>query len=538
VPPTHRPHTLPLLACALVSGLAGTALLGWLLDDARLNAFHAGYRPMAPHTAGGLIALSGIIGLGPLCRGATSRRIWLLTVGVPFVTALWVLGSHLGLFPELGELMIAALGRTGALTAARMSAVTATAFLVLAAAIVASQSDRSGPRVFSVVGGLAVTALGLVVVVGYLLRRPLFDGTEVFPVALPTGIAFALLGAAWVATLGPRAPLVRAFTGTSVQAVLLRAFLPGLIVLVLAMRIGSQYALTQSSGNPVWLFALLAIVSAAVMAGMVALVSKRIAAQLEAAEAARLEAVAATHLAQTRVREEQLSKLVAIGRIASGLAHEINNPLGFVRSNLQFIQGELTALPLTPEQSEEIAGVLVETMNGLDRIADVSRELRTCAPAATGLVLFEDVAAALNSALDRLPRVRGDGVRVIREIGPTSAVSCDPELFNRVIDTLVRNAAEATVRANTLLEVHVRLSQAGGLVCLEVDDNGAGISAELAGQIFDPFLSIKPNGKGRGLSLASSHALVRAAGGTLSVSAIASGGSRFAMCLPSQLIAH
>ena len=183
-------------------------------------------------------------------------------------------------------------------------------------------------------------------------------------------------------------------------------------------------------------------------------------------------------------------------------------------------------------QATELADVLAESKGGLDRIAAVTRELRGCDPRRVTNVSVADVAAETHRALDQVPAEAVAGVRVIRQIEPTAPVRCDAQLFSRVVHTLLRNAADATRLTRNPHEVHVRLSQLGPTVRLDIDDNGAGIPAAIAARIFDPFLAIKPPGDGRGLSLATSHALVRAAGGSLSVVARPEGGSRFSMCLP------
>jgi C4-dicarboxylate-specific signal transduction histidine kinase len=229
-----------------------------------------------------------------------------------------------------------------------------------------------------------------------------------------------------------------------------------------------------------------------------------------------------------------VDRLVLVGQLAAGVAHEVNNPLAFVKSNLCFLEQELEREDGALNRGE-LGDVLAETQQGVLRIQQIVTDLRRFSRGGDGseeLGLAED---ALHEAR-RLASVR------LREVGEVS-LECPPGLppvrlgqrhLVQVLLNLLLNAADAVEEAlparRARIVVRARVVEGG--VRLEVEDNGPGIRPEVLDKLFEPFFTTKPPGKGTGLGLALCREYVSRAGGTLVAENRAEGGARFVLEVP------
>jgi C4-dicarboxylate-specific signal transduction histidine kinase len=252
----------------------------------------------------------------------------------------------------------------------------------------------------------------------------------------------------------------------------------------------------------------------------------------QAAESeARLERTRREALEKLAVAEShrmQSEKLATVGRLAASVMHEINNPLAFVCSNLEFLRTEVLAQPLPEEARGELREVFDETRTGVERIRQIVSDLkgfsRMDAEEPSECALADVVSDAARLAAVRLKTVAKLKVEVPPEL---------PEVFAtrrklaQVILNLLVNAGDALEEAKVQGgEVRVRGLAGEGSVVLLVEDNGPGIPAEAMPRLFEAFYTTKGPEKGTGLGLSISRELVERFGGTLSAENRPEGGAR------------
>jgi PAS domain S-box-containing protein len=238
----------------------------------------------------------------------------------------------------------------------------------------------------------------------------------------------------------------------------------------------------------------------------------------------------------TPQRENELrlrlnERMASIGMLAAGVAHEINNPLAFVSSNLGFIGTELRRLSLPEEDGQELREALDEAREGTERMRLIVESLQALsrgdAVNTHPLDLHEVLESSVHLAWGRL-RSRG---RLVRDYGELPQVLGNSVQLAQVFTNLLINAAQALPRSGGEIQLVTRLHGTSQAV-VEVRDNGCGIPAENLERIFEPFFTTKPVGEGTGLGLSISHDIIRGLGGTLSVDSVVGQGSTFRVLLP------
>ncbi|QRN96063.1 histidine kinase [Archangium violaceum] len=258
------------------------------------------------------------------------------------------------------------------------------------------------------------------------------------------------------------------------------------------------------------------------------------AAQRERLEA--LEQLAESERLRRRAEREraEVERLVLVGQLAAGVAHEVNNPLAFVKSNLCFIQQELLRED-GPLDRAELRDVLAETQQGVLRIQQIVRDLRRFSREGDGAEAEGRSEEAMREA-ERLASVRLRGLgEVSLEIPPgLPAVRLGQRQLVQVLVNLLLNAADAVEMAEPARRalIGVKARRVEGGVRLEVEDNGPGIPADVLPRLFDPFFTTKPPGKGTGLGLALCREYVSRVGGSLVAENRPEGGARFVLVLP------
>ncbi|MCP3163599.1 sensor histidine kinase [Myxococcus qinghaiensis] len=229
----------------------------------------------------------------------------------------------------------------------------------------------------------------------------------------------------------------------------------------------------------------------------------------------------------------EMERLALVGRLAAGVAHEVNNPLAYVKSNLGYLGDVIEdAAP----DLEEIRRVLEETQQGVLRIQQIVTDLRRFSRDSADAEEACGVVDALDEA-ERLASVRLRSLgQVVREVEPDlSRVRLGQRQLVQVVLNLLLNAADAVDSAQPprAARIVLRAREEQGGVRLEVEDNGAGIPEAVLARLFEPFFTTKAPGKGTGLGLALCREYLARVGGTLSVANRPEGGACFTLHLPS-----
>jgi len=252
-------------------------------------------------------------------------------------------------------------------------------------------------------------------------------------------------------------------------------------------------------------------------------------AQLERARREALE-----QLAISERRRAQSEKLATIGQLAAGVAHEINNPLAFISSNLHYLQerpwGDAHVSP------EELAEVLRETLSGVERVQQIATDLmrfsRMEAEEPAECSLAEVVSDAVRLARLRLKHVARVEVDVPAPLPPVLAVR---RRLDQVLLNLLVNAGDALEEHRARDSwVRVTARQQGARVLLTVEDNGPGFAPGVLPHLFEAFFTTKGPEKGTGLGLSLSREMVEQFGGTLVAENREEGGARLRLELPCQ----
>jgi signal transduction histidine kinase len=251
--------------------------------------------------------------------------------------------------------------------------------------------------------------------------------------------------------------------------------------------------------------------------------------------AARASAEAAAALALSERRRATSERLAVVGRLAAGVAHEINNPLAFVKANLVFASEAVSSpSPDGPGAREALGPALSDALLGVERIRRIVADLRDFAREDADEPCETDCARAVEEAL-RLASVRTRRTAVLVDVAgalPPLRI-CRKRLVQVLLNLLV-NAADAVEEVDDERRrwIAVAVALRGDEISLVVEDGGAGLPPEALAHLFEPFFTTKPPGAGTGLGLALSHEYVSAVGGRLSGENGPHGGARFEVRLP------
>ena len=269
---------------------------------------------------------------------------------------------------------------------------------------------------------------------------------------------------------------------------------------------------------------------------------------------------------QVHLQLLQSEKLAAIGQLAAGIAHEINNPIGFVNSNLNTLNGYIDDLfamldgydgliaGLGPEAEDlrrnlrqlkqqrdldylrgDIPQLIAESREGLSRVKGIIQDLKDFSHADEHKWEVADLHRGLDSTLNIIWNELKYHCTVHKEYGEIPRIYCMPSQLNQVFMNLLVNAAQAITDKG---DIRITTGHGQGEVWVEIADSGQGIAPELLNRLFEPFFTTKPVGKGTGLGLSISQNIVSKHGGRIDVSSEVGKGSVFRICLPERTSAE
>jgi two-component system NtrC family sensor kinase len=225
-------------------------------------------------------------------------------------------------------------------------------------------------------------------------------------------------------------------------------------------------------------------------------------------------------------RVAQAEKMAAIGQLAAGVMHEINNPLATISAcaeSLTLELGDLEYLKFIDAEVERCKRII-------DGLLDFSRKRS-----------FSKEPVEINATVERTlfllsHHARFKRMAVTRALGPQAIVSANADQLIQIFMALLLNAADATEQKGQHANVTVRTSVASATVTIEIIDNGVGIPRSEVGKLFEPFYTTKPPGRGTGLGLSICYGLVADHGGRLEVESTPGSGSTFRIVLPMESV--
>jgi two-component system NtrC family sensor kinase len=247
----------------------------------------------------------------------------------------------------------------------------------------------------------------------------------------------------------------------------------------------------------------------------------------------------AKSLRQLQAMQAQLmfaDRLAAMGRLAAGVGHEINNPLAYVISNLNYVHTELKSPQRAPseESRQEMLIAIAEAKEGAERVRLIVQDLKTLSRPDDASIGTSDLSAVVRSAANIASHEIRRRARLVEECQGMPLVRGNPARLGQVFLNLLINAAHAIPEGqveDNEIRVVARL-ESPERILVEVRDTGCGIPPEYLERIFDPFFTTKPSGQGTGLGLSLCHNIITAMGGTITVESKVAQGTTFRVLLP------
>ncbi len=251
----------------------------------------------------------------------------------------------------------------------------------------------------------------------------------------------------------------------------------------------------------------------------------------------------------------QREKMASIGQLAAGVAHEINNPLGFIASNLksldkytQKLVGYITFLEAGLKEAsgeekfkserkklkldfvlEDIADLIEESLDGADRVKRIVQNLKTF----SRVDQAEEQSVDLNECVESTIAIVWNEIKYKAELEKDLAelpeLVCNPQELTQVFTNILVNAAQA-IEKDGLIKICSQPEE--DHVVIRISDNGCGIAEENLGKIFEPFFTTKEVGKGTGLGMSISFEIIKKHGGEIMVSSKVGAGTTFTIRLP------
>ena len=235
----------------------------------------------------------------------------------------------------------------------------------------------------------------------------------------------------------------------------------------------------------------------------------------------------------------QQARLAAVGELAAGIAHEINNPIAFVRSNLTLLENHWKQLcndadfgdrsdelELIAQEGKEL---LTESLDGVQRTADIVRDVRRFTHSGSEVRELANIALLFDGATSMARPQLAPGVTMERDYITVPDVECAPQDLRQVFLNLIVNACQAVGNSGN---IRLLTRSNANWVIGTVEDDGPGVPAEIQERIFDPFFTTKTVGEGTGLGLGIALQIVSNHGGDISVESKPGEGSRFQVRLP------
>lgn len=250
----------------------------------------------------------------------------------------------------------------------------------------------------------------------------------------------------------------------------------------------------------------------------------------------------------------QQEKLASIGILTAGVAHEINNPINFITSNIHSLKADFADLLTTLDKYskarsaadieevnkykqeinldtsvKEVESLLKGIMEGAQRTAAIVKDLKNISRIDSSELKVVDIHEGLNSSLELLKHTYKDHIHIVKNYGMIPPVECFPGKLNQVFMNILSNAIQAIPEKGT---IKISTQRIGQTIEIRISDNGVGISERNKTNVFTPFFTTKGVGKGTGLGLSISHAIISDHHGKITFNSIEGQGSEFIVSVP------
>ena len=230
-----------------------------------------------------------------------------------------------------------------------------------------------------------------------------------------------------------------------------------------------------------------------------------------------------------------MEKMASVGVLAAGIAHEVNNPLGFLISNLESLKDYARSLakivptdnPKNKTILEDLSAISAESLEGALRIKKIVSDLRTFSKQSESAVNLVDINQILESTLSIVWNEIKFKIAVVKDYQAKTQVLADSTQLSQVFLNLLINASQAIPEKGT---VTLSTSEDNDTVYIKVSDTGPGIAPEVLTKIFDPFFSTKKTGTGLGLSV--SYNIIKSHKGQIKAESTPGKGTTFTISLP------
>jgi len=260
-------------------------------------------------------------------------------------------------------------------------------------------------------------------------------------------------------------------------------------------------------------------------------------------------------VAQAKILQQE--KMASVGQLAAGVAHEINNPMGFVISNLgtlrnysdAFNEYVLATAPILLGCSEvdrtrlealqerldlpfllEDAPILIsESLKGAERVKSIVQSLRSFSAVDQVGTQPININDCLDSTIDVAWNELKDKAKLVRSYATLPTIQGRTQEIGQVFLNLLRNAIQSFSGSGTIL---LKTSHDNGMVTVSITDNGCGIRPEVISRVFEPFYTTRPPGHGVGLGLSMCYDIINKHGGTIEVASVVGKGTKFTIRLP------
>ncbi|MCK4851475.1 MAG: GAF domain-containing protein, partial [Candidatus Omnitrophica bacterium] len=266
-------------------------------------------------------------------------------------------------------------------------------------------------------------------------------------------------------------------------------------------------------------------------------------------------------LKEVHAQVVQTEKLSSIGYLAAGIAHEINNPIGFVSSNIRTLgeyvedilcllkgyeavthEARINGYPLALNKiekikesmqfdfvREDIGKLIAESKDGADRVHQIVQDLKNFARADNAKRSFVDIHSSLDSTLNIVWNELKYKAEIVKDYGDLPMVKCLPMKLNQVFMNILINAAQS-IKENGAITIRTYAERK--MVIIKISDTGEGIEEKTMNKIFDPFFTTKEPGKGTGLGLSVSYNIIKEHNGEIDVKSTIGKGTTFTISIP------